>query len=92
MQEEQRTVDTRPRFATGRYSVHLDGVRLSLRDARVGREIGRIPCGTETAARALFDFMRARPAQEGEEFFAWVVRCAESYQAAVWVRLGRGRR
>ena len=68
--------------------VRREGPTVLLNDGRASR----IPCGTETAAQALFDFMVDRPARGSESIRSWVSRCVADYEAAVWVRLGRGRR
>lgn len=68
--------------------VRRDGPTILLNDGRAGS----IPCGTESAARALFAFMVARPARGSETIRSWVTRCVADYEASVWVRLGRGRR
>ena len=77
MQEEQHAL-----------RVRRDGANVLLNDGRAGR----IPCGTDTAAKALFDFMVARPARGSESIRSWVARCVADYEAAIWVRLGKGRR
>ncbi|MCH9836375.1 hypothetical protein K0U83_11970 [bacterium] len=68
--------------------IRRDGADLTLNDGRAGR----IPCGTETTAQALLDFMVGRPARGSESIRSWVSRCVADYEAAVWARIERGSR
>jgi hypothetical protein len=68
-------------------TIRRDGATVLLNDGRAGR----IPCGTESAAKALHDFMTARPARGSETIHSWVSRCVADYEAAVWARIERDR-
>ena len=61
------------------------GLGIASREAEV-------KCGSVPAAKALLRFMEARPIGQGEGLEAWIQRCAQDYERAVWVRLGKGSR
>lgn len=86
MQEESppahRTV------TAGRYTLRRDGQKILLNDGRDGR----IDTGSVPAAKGFLRFAAAREPREGEGIQAYLTRVLEDYRAAVWVRLGRGRR
>lgn len=65
--------------------VRRDGQKLLLNDGRDGK----IDTKSVPTAKALLRFMAAR---QTEGLQSWLLRCVEDYKAAVWVRLGRGRR
>lgn len=69
-------------------TIRRDGQRLLLNDGRDGN----IDTKSVPTAKALLRFMAARPIGETEGLQSWLLRCVEDYKAAVWVRLGRGRR
>jgi len=78
-----------PRPVTaGRYTLRRDGQKILLNDGRDGR----IDTGSVPAAKGFLRFASARPVRENEGIQAYLTRVLEDYRAAVWVRLGRGRR
>lgn len=69
-------------------TIRRDGQKLLLNDGRDGK----INTGSVPTAKAFLRFMAARPIKEGEGLQPWLTRCVRDYEAAVWVRLGKGRR
>lgn len=71
-----------------RVTLRRDGQKILINDGHAGR----IDTGSVTTAKALLRFAEARPVREGEGLQTYLLRVLEDYKAAVWVRLGRGRR
>lgn len=82
MQEDIR------QHTVGRYTLRRDGQKILLNDGRDGR----VDTGSVPTAKAFLRFAAARPVRENEGIQAYLTRVLEDYRAAVWVRLGRGRR
>jgi len=85
MQEKPDSLRT---VNAGRYTLRRDGQRLTINDG----SDGTINTGSVPTAKALLRFMAFRPIKEGEVLQSWLTRCVKDYEAAVWVRLGKGRR
>lgn len=69
-------------------TIRRDGQKLLLNDGRDGR----IDTGSVPAAKGFLRFAAAREPREGEGIQAYLLRVTEDYKAAIWVRLGKGRR
>lgn len=80
--------DTALTVTVRKITIRRDGQKLLLNDGRDGK----IDTKSVPTAKALMRFMAARPIGETEGLQPWLLRVVEDYKAAVWVRLGRGRR